>query len=149
MFHVIFNNPKFSVNVGSLVRSVDIFGAKRVIVANNHRVENLNHCTDTARIFKKRGEVYLSLTDALETFDDNVKIVGIELSESSENLVDFEHPEEAVYVFGSEDCGLNKEEMALCDYIVQIPSEKSWSLNVSQAAGIIAYDRFAKNAHKK
>lgn len=146
MFHVIFNNPKFSVNVGSLVRSVDIFGAKRVIVANNSRVENLNHCSDTAKVFKKRGEVYDSLQDALNTFDSNVKIIGIELCEGSENLINFEHPEEAVYIFGSEDTGLSKEDMSLCDYIVQIPSDKSWSLNISQASGIIAYDRFAKNS---
>lgn len=146
MFHVIFNNPKFSVNVGSLVRSVDIFGAKRVIVANNSRVENLNHCSDTAKVFKKRGEVYNSLQDALNTFDSNVKIIGIELCEGSENLINFEHPEEAVYIFGSEDTGLSKEDMSLCDYIVQIPSDKSWSLNISQASGIIAYDRFAKSS---
>ena len=144
MFHVIFNNPKFSVNVGSLVRSVDIFGAQRLIVAKDKRVANLYHCTDTAKAFKNRGEVFQNLEQALATFDETYKIVGVELDEHSENLVTFEHPENCVYVFGSEDTGLSKEEKSLCDYIVQIPAEKSWSLNVSQASGIIAYDRYAK-----
>lgn len=146
-FSVIMTRPKHARNVGSTVRSADIFGADRIIVADPDKVDGrLNHCTDTAKTFAKKGEVFPDLKTALSTFDRTVyTVVAVELAEDSHNLATFEHPENVVYVMGAENDGLHDDELKLCDMVVQIPSDKSWSLNVSTAASLVCYDRFAKN----
>jgi TrmH family RNA methyltransferase len=48
-------------------------------------------------------------------------------------------------VFGSEDNGLSREEVALCTHLVRIPSSPSYSsLNLAQAVMVVAYELFVR-----
>lgn len=61
----------------------------------------------------------------------------------TQNLAHFNHPQEAIYYFGSDNDHLRPEAIAKREYqTVYIPiAEQLWS---PQAAGIVVYDRFAK-----
>jgi tRNA(Leu) C34 or U34 (ribose-2'-O)-methylase TrmL len=75
-------------------------------------------------------------------FFKNATPVAIEIRSGSENLVDFEHPNDAVYVFGPEDGSIDQSILRLCHRFVQIPT--AHCLNLAAAANIVLYDRFVK-----
>ena len=53
-------------------------------------------------------------------------------------------------VFGREVNGLEKEDLALCNEFIAIPSSKSFpSLNLSHAVSIVAYELFGRKDKKK
>jgi hypothetical protein len=62
--------------------------------------------------------------------------------QGAQSLCDFEHPEDCVYVFGS-DVGFVKDDD--CDYSVFIPSHTAWTLFASQAGAVVLYDRLLKH----
>jgi len=67
----------------------------------------------------------------------NFKIVGLELSDSSQKIADYAPPERVCLVVGHEVSGIPKEVIGECDDIVYIPMHgKKESLNVSVATGI-------------
>jgi len=59
-------------------------------------------------------------------------------------LLHYTDPLRATYLLGAEDHGIPPVVMDRCHHIVQIPSVRSWSMNVSVAGSIVMYDRFAK-----
>jgi hypothetical protein len=63
----------------------------------------------------------------------------------NENLIDFEHPEDAIYLFGGSHSVLTLEELGnrVPDHIVYIPSVKN-ELYAFSAANIVLYDRRVK-----
>ena len=63
-------------------------------------------------------------------------------------LEDFEHPDRAVYVLGSEDTGLPESVVRACALHVSLPSVRSPSYNVAVAGSILMYDRHAKGTHR-
>ncbi len=76
---------------------------------------------------------------------EDCQLIGVELVDSAENLMQFEHPERAIYLLGAEDEGLPQEILERCHKIIQIPFDKN-SLNVSVAGSIIMYDRRLKES---
>src|SRR5439155_9598099 len=74
----------------------------------------------------------------LEFFSNNTP-VAVELRESSEKLHHFEHPEDAVYVFGPENGSVPRAMLGLCHRFVTIPSHHC--LNLAAAINVIGYDR--------
>jgi tRNA C32,U32 (ribose-2'-O)-methylase TrmJ len=57
-------------------------------------------------------------------------------------LIDFEHPEPALYVFGAEDGSLGRAVLRLCHRFVVIPTRHC--TNLSAAVYTVLYDRHAK-----
>lgn len=77
----------------------------------------------------------------------SVPWVGIELGGTP--LHEFEHPERAVYLLGSEGNGLPSGLLKACQHVVTISSERYASFNVSVAGSIVMYDRHVKRLQKK
>lgn len=77
-------------------------------------------------------------------FDEfpNATPVAIEVRENSENLINFEHPENPLYVFGPEDGGLGRVPLMHCHRFVMIPTMHC--TNLAAAIYIILYDRMMK-----
>jgi tRNA G18 (ribose-2'-O)-methylase SpoU len=63
-------------------------------------------------------------------------------------LEEFEHPDRAVYLLGSEDTGLPESVVRACALHVSLPSIRSPSYNVAVAGSILMYDRLAKSRRK-
>jgi tRNA(Leu) C34 or U34 (ribose-2'-O)-methylase TrmL len=65
--------------------------------------------------------------------------VAVELRPDAESLVTFEHPGEALYVFGPEDGSLPKPVRLRCHPFVVIPTHHCLSL--AAAVNVVLYDR--------
>ena len=73
----------------------------------------------------------------------DVTPVAIEVRPNSENLVHFEHPENALYIFGPEDGSLPKSVLNWAHSFVTIPT--AHCLNLAAAVNVILYDRRLKD----
>jgi tRNA(Leu) C34 or U34 (ribose-2'-O)-methylase TrmL len=147
--------PKAAVNVGTLWRSCQCFGASFFFTIRERFPEKarinmvradpaLGQPGDTTRAW--RHVPYLAFED-LEDLRHSVplaKIVAVEtgVGEPPDDLFRFEHPSRAIYLLGAEDGGIPREVLAGCDYVVEIPS--SHCLNVAVAGSIVIYDRCLK-----
>jgi tRNA(Leu) C34 or U34 (ribose-2'-O)-methylase TrmL len=68
--------------------------------------------------------------------------VAVELLPTAEPLVSFEHPDDALYVFGPEDGSLPKAVRLRCHRFVFIPTHHC--LNLAAAVNVVLYDRRLK-----
>lgn len=66
----------------------------------------------------------------------------VELRRNAESLIEFEHPEQELYVFGPEDGSLDRGMLARCHRFVVIPTKHC--TNLSAAVYTVLYDRHAK-----
>ena len=78
-----------------------------------------------------------------DMFEKSVPVIALEVRENSQCLAEFEHPVEAVYVFGPEDGSIPKALLRHCHQFVQIPTRHA--LNLSAAVNIVLYDRALKH----
>jgi hypothetical protein len=68
--------------------------------------------------------------------------VAVEITPNAENLTEFEHPENPLYVFGPEDGSIPKIAMAHCHRFVTIPTKHC--VNLAAAVYLMLYDRQLK-----
>lgn len=72
-------------------------------------------------------------------------VIAAEISDDALSLVEYNWAEKTAVIFGEENSGVPKDVLDMCDEVVYIPGNGSIrSLNVSQSAGIFAYDYFGK-----
>ncbi|MFW5659454.1 MAG: RNA methyltransferase [Bacteroidota bacterium] len=127
-------------NTGSLFRMAQAFGCSFA-----YTIGKIYERTyfDTSRF--ARHLPYFHYAD----FDDfkahlpmGTQLIGVELDARAQDLRQFWHPEQAVYLLGAEHHGLPPHVLDACDSIVQLPTP--FSLNVATMGSIVVYDRFAK-----
>jgi tRNA(Leu) C34 or U34 (ribose-2'-O)-methylase TrmL len=88
-------------------------------------------------------EVELRQSDAFfDAFERDVVPVAVEVRPGSESLIEFEHPDRALYVFGAEDGSLARAVLRHCHRFVIIPTRHC--TNLSAAVYTVLYDRHAK-----
>lgn len=140
---VILMNPKFPRNVGAVVRACSCFGVEQVwYTGNRFKLDNGERLPREERM-KGYGEVDTIQFDfPFEQFGRDVVPVAIELQPNSESLPKFEHPENAVYVFGPEDGSIPQTARKFCHRFVSIPTRHC--TNLSAAVYIVLYDRLCK-----
>lgn len=138
-------DPKYDFNVAQAVRIASCYGVPQVWFngdrvalegSKEHRLPREERMKGYREVDICHGEYFF------DAFSSDVTPVGVELTPSSENLIYFEHPEKALYVFGPEDGGLGKVERRHCHRIIQIPTRHC--LNLSMAVGTVLYDRHYK-----
>lgn len=78
----------------------------------------------------------------LDVFDKIATPVAVEFRDNSEDLVNFIHPENAVYVFGPEDGSIDQGTLRNCHRFVKIPTKHC--TNLSAAVYLVLYDRLLK-----
>lgn len=140
------NNPKYPHNVGAAVRAASCynvpqvwFSGERVLleVEKNGRIPREERMRGYMHVETYHGDYYF---DAFE--GTGVTPVAIELVPGAENLIDFVHPEKALYVFGPEDGSLPSVALRHCHRFVKIPT--SHCTNLAAAVYTVLYDRHAK-----
>jgi len=157
---VLLINPKTPANVGGVLRACSVFGATSLRwtgdrVPHTHEARRRAGCTlkKPARLPREerlRDYSHVDWThtpdDYIETFAKKIGAIPIcvEVSEHAESLVDFEHPEHALYIFGPEDGHVPKGVRTLCHRFVRIPSMTRTPLNLAAAVNVVLYDRLAK-----
>jgi tRNA(Leu) C34 or U34 (ribose-2'-O)-methylase TrmL len=149
-------NPKYPRNVAESLRACSCYGAKQLWYTGPRVPEALKRMVSKGSSPKKirlpreermKGfkEVHLGHVDekVFDLFPPHTVPVAVEVSVSAQNLFDFEHPRNALYVFGPEDGGLTRVHKQLCHRFVVIPMFHC--ANLAAAVYTVLYDRMLKD----
>lgn len=132
-------------NVGAILRSAEVFGARAVVAPARHAAPETGALAKTACGALER-QPYLrvrNLGDTLQTFRDmGYAVVGLD-GEAEETLKDIT-PKllgvPTVLVMGAEGPGLRARTKELCHFLARIPFAGDFgSLNVSNAAAVALF----------
>lgn len=134
-------NPKYDGNIGGAIRAASLFKANLVVIGEQKHLKKQGRIERTDPRSSHKHMPIIWTANPLDSLPHNAKAVAIEIAQGSISLCDFEHPESAFYLFGSEDTGIPKDIQAVCDYVVTIPVG---SLNLAASVNIVLYDRLCK-----
>jgi len=137
-------DPKFPHNVGAAVRAASCYGISQVWFSGDRVRLDASKGYRLPREERMRGykDVTLRKDDRFfDVFSDAVP-VAVELRRNAESLIEFEHPDNALYVFGPEDGSLDRAALAQCHRFVVIPTRHC--TNLAAAVYTVLYDRHAK-----
>jgi tRNA G18 (ribose-2'-O)-methylase SpoU len=152
---LIAHNLRSAHNVGSLLRTAEGLGVKKVFLTgyspypvqeNDSRLPHL-----AQKIDKQIAKTALGAEKSLGTKSDisevltelkqhGYSIAAIEQAPNSVSLPKFKPPQKIALIAGREVEGIEPEVLALCDTVLEIPMfGKKESFNVVQAAAMILY----------
>ena len=136
---VVLIDPKFPHNVGGTIRACSCFGLQSLVWTGS-RVD-VSKYSRLPREERMKGYKSVSFLNAQRPLDlfQNYTSVCVEVYEQSEPLTTFEHPENAVYVFGPEDGRVPQMMRRLCHRFVHIPAH--FCLNLSAAVNVVLAHR--------
>jgi tRNA(Leu) C34 or U34 (ribose-2'-O)-methylase TrmL len=139
-------NPKYPHNVGAALRACSCWGLAQLWWTGDRVKLDVPRCERLPREERMKGYRNVELIQEDRVFDrfpaGSVTPIAVELRPDAESLVTFEHPEEALYVFGPEDGSLPKPVRLLCHRFVVIPTHHC--LNLAPAVNVVLYDRRLK-----
>ena len=137
---VVLINPKYPHNVGAAIRACSCFDVNslvwtgdRVNPAKYERLPREERMKGYQRVDFRRWDRPFDL------FPETRVPVSVEVFDNSEPLTTFEHPENAVYVFGPEDGFVPQVVRRLCHRFVHIPAH--FCLNLSAAVNVVLAHR--------
>lgn len=126
-------------NMGTIVRSANAFGVRRVHVIGRRQWNKRGAMSTDKYLHVQYHASPQEFAEAMKT--DGKTIVAIDNVEGAVNLAETDLPENIVMVFGQEGPGLSAELLALADTIIAIEQLGSTrSVNVGVAAGIAMYE---------
>ncbi|PLX82414.1 MAG: 23S rRNA methyltransferase [Desulfuromonas sp.] len=134
-------NPKSPSNVGAVMRAAGCFRADSVFYTGKRYVRAAQFNTDTKDAV--RNIPLTGTTCLLECVPETAKIVCVELVEGATPLPEFQHPDEAFYIFGPEDGTISQELIDKADSVVYVPT--MGCMNLAASVNVLLYDRMAKS----
>lgn len=131
---------KEATNVGTLWRSAQNFGADFIFTIGARYKKQV---TDTCKTWRNIPLFeFKDWNDFLAHVPRESDLVFVEQTEDSNDLSDFTHPRQAIYILGAEDHGIPIELM-MGHRKVQI--DTPMCLNVAVAGSIVMFDRKNKS----
>lgn len=137
-------SPKFPHNVGNAFRACAALGATQLWVANpRFDPDSLKRLPREERMREYMDKVELIWEPYFfDKFPRDVTPVGVEVWPTAQPLTTFQHPEQALYVFGPEDGSIPAGYRGLCHQFVIIPTDHC--LNLAAAVSCTLLDRRMK-----
>lgn len=137
-FEVAVENLDHDFNIGSIVRTANALGARRVHVVGRKRWNRRGAMvTDRYLPVDHRAQVSELVEHCAR---EGLSLVGVDNVEGSVALEGAALPRRTCLVFGSEASGLSEEMLAACEIIVAITQRGSTrSMNVGHAAAIVMW----------
>lgn len=135
------DNPKSAVNVGSVFRAANCYGAAFVAISGYRAIKNLGRIpSDTPRMGRHKPVLRVDNLKDVTPFD--CVPVAVDLIRNAKSLITYNHPQRAFYIFGAEDATLGNRITEWCRDIIYIPT--NGCMNLAATVNIILYDRMAK-----
>src|SRR5690606_40837073 len=109
------DNPKSPENMGYVLRAAGCYEARQIFYTGKRYDRAKKFFTDTKNASSKipvEGVEHL-----LDRVPEGAQIIAIELVEGATPLMEFVHPDNAYYLFGSEDGTLPQEGLNRCDAV--------------------------------
>jgi len=132
------HRPKFSLNVGSVIRAAHVYGAA-LVVTSGQRYTRAQ--TDVSKGYRHIPLQHADDLHAAIPFD--CVPVAIDLIDGAKPLHSYTHPERAFYILGPEDGTLGRAVTAWCRDVVYVATP-GHCMNLAAAANVVLYDRLAK-----
>ncbi|QIZ78787.1 RNA methyltransferase [Ferrimonas lipolytica] len=134
-------NPKSPTNVGAVMRAAGCYGVDEVRYTGARYERAAKFHTDT---HSASDAIPLTRVEELRAdLPAGTKIVCIELVEGAVALPNFDHPEQAIYLFGPEDGSLSQQVVSAADAVVYVPT--NGCMNLAATVNVLLYDRMAKS----
>ena len=136
-------DPKSPSNVGAVMRAAGCYQADEVRYTGVRYARAAKFHTDTKDASRK---IPLNAVESLTNdLAPEQRIVCVDLVEGAIPLPEFEHPENALYIFGPEDGTIAQEVINLADAVVYVPT--IGCMNLAASVNVLLYDRLAKSKH--
>ncbi len=145
MVNIGLSNPKSASNVAVILRAAGCYGVSAINYTGTRYTYAKAFNQDTKN-FRDSIPTH-AVEDLLANKPNGALSVAIELVEGAVPLPEFEHPDNAYYIFGPEDGSLSQEIVDECDHVVYIPTCSS--MNLAVTANVVLYDRLAKSDYDK
>ena len=129
--------PRTEENIGTLWRSAYQLGAAGIFTIGRRYRFQTSDTQHTQEQIPMRH--FLTLDEFLENRPQGAQLVGIEMGGTP--LSTFRHPQQAVYLLGSESMGLPAHVLARCNAVVALESVVYPSYNVAVSGSIVLYHR--------
>jgi tRNA(Leu) C34 or U34 (ribose-2'-O)-methylase TrmL len=142
---IVLTDPRYPHNAGAAVRACSCFGVEQVWLTGKRVAKQVWESKRIPREERMKGfnDVSIILEDRpFDHFPKNAIPVAVDLIPGAENLLAFEHPENAVYVFGPEDGSVSHRMRSKCHRRVFIPTKHC--TNLGAAVYLLLYDRMMK-----
>ncbi|HCJ50161.1 MAG TPA: rRNA methyltransferase [Microbacterium sp.] len=138
-FHVAIENWQHDMNIGSIVRSANAFGAAEVHIIGKRRWNRRGAMvTDRYQHVRHHEDVaaFTAWADA-----EGLPVLAIDNVDGSVAVDRAELPERCVLLFGQEGPGLSAEALAAVSGVIEITQYGSTrSINASAAAAVVMYE---------
>ena len=138
-FHVAIENWRHDLNIGTVVRTANAFGAREVHIVGRRRWNRRGAMvTDRYQHVRHHDDVAEFATWAR---DAGLAVVGVDNLPGSELITTAEFPRECVFLFGQESSGLSPAAVDAASAVLHIPQFGSTrSINAGVASGIAMYE---------
>jgi len=145
-------NPKSPSNVGSVMRAAGNYSVDQVLYTGKRYEQAAKHVgqkhnTDTKNALNKIPlspvDDFVNVKAQLETISPATKIICVDLIEGATPLPYFQHPEQALYIFGPEDGTISQAVIDSADEVVYVPTQGC--MNLAASVNVLLYDRLAKS----
>lgn len=138
---VILADPKYAHNVGMVIRLASCYGVGQVWYTGGRVALDISPRKRLPREERMKGYADVEVINCDYPFAQfaDATPVAVEVREKAEPLHGFEHPENALYVFGPEDGSIGKALLSHCHRFVVIPTRHC--LNLATAVATVLWDR--------
>ena len=133
-------NPKSPENVGSVLRAAGCYGVNTIYYTGTRFERAAKYQLDT----KQRSDTIAlkAAESVLACRQPGQQLVCVELAEGAIPLPEFQHPAQALYVFGPEDGSIDQTLIDAADAVVYVPT--IGCMNLAATVNVLLYDRLAK-----
>lgn len=132
-------NPKYEANLASVVRAAACLSADKVWYTGA-RIKFGERIPREIRLYK---EIELENEDYFFNKTKDLIPVAVELVPGAQDIRNYEHKYNSLYIFGPEDGSIPKVIRRLCHDFIQIPT--NYCVSLPSAVHITLYDRMIKN----
>lgn len=138
-------NPKSPENVSSVMRSAGNFAVDSVFYTGSRYPRAVRLNPDIPQMSRSVSQgIPLSGVDSLiDVVSSDTKIICVEFAENAIPLPEYQHPENAFYIFGPEDNSITQDIIDSADAVVYVPT--TGCMNLAATVNVLLYDRLAKS----
>ncbi len=133
---------EFPSNVGAVMRAAGCYGATAVHYTDVRFSRASTYHTDTQNRQSQIQIPLMSMTSLTDDLPSTVSIVCVELAEGATPLLEFNHPRDALYIFGPEDGSIEQSIIDQTDHVVYVPTIVC--MHLAATVNVLLYDRLAK-----
>jgi tRNA(Leu) C34 or U34 (ribose-2'-O)-methylase TrmL len=142
------SNPKSPDNVGSVMRAAGNFRVDAVFYTGQRYPRAVALNPDIPKTGRRvgKGVPLAGVSCLLDEAATEMRVVCVEFAEHATPLTEYQHPDNALYLFGPEDGTLSQAVIDRADDVVYVPTVGC--MNLAATVNVLLYDRLSKSAQR-